>query len=177
MLLGKVKWFDNNKGYGFILPLDEKEKELGEVFVHHERIKKNGFKTLKENQLISYSKMETVNGIMAEVVIPIESTVTEAMESLIVDFCKAFFIEENNENLNKLIYGIVQIFIYKKMKDSSLKITKEEMIEKIKWEEIQVILNDKTFPFKVKKGLEIYVNDINFDKEIHENLIKNIKNN
>lgn len=176
MLLGKVKWFDNNKGYGFILPLDEKEKDSGEVFVHHERIKKNGFKTLKENQLISYTKKETVNGIMAEIVIPIESTVTEAMESIIVDFCKEFFMESSDENLNKLIYGMVQIFIYRKMKDSSLKITKSVIVENISWDEINNILEDKTYPFKVKKGLEIYVNDIDFNEEVHENIIKNLKN-
>jgi CspA family cold shock protein len=175
MLLGKVKWFDNNRGFGFILPLDESEKENGEVFVHHERIKKNGFKTLKENQLVNYIKTETVNGIMAEKVIPIESSLIESMESIIVDFCKSFFAEQEGEHLNKLIYGISQIFIYKKMKDASIKMTKDTVFNCLDWIVINDIYEDRKYPIKVKKGLEIYLAEIDFDEMFHNEIIQSFK--
>jgi CspA family cold shock protein len=175
MLLGKVKWFDNNKGFGFILPLDEGEKENGEVFVHHERIRKNGFKTLKENQLVNYIKTKTVNGIMAEEVIPIESSLIESMESIIVDSCKGFFAEQEGEHLNKLIYGISQIFIYQKMKDASTKMTKDNVFNCLDWAVLNDIYEDKKYPIKVKKGLEIYLIEIDFDEMFHNEIIKSFK--
>jgi cold shock protein len=46
---GTVKWFSNQKGYGFI----EKE-EGGDVFVHFSAISGNGFKTLSEGDKVSF---------------------------------------------------------------------------------------------------------------------------
>ena len=49
MATGKVKWFNNSKGYGFI------EKEGGgDVFVHYTAIKGEGFKTLNEGQEVEF---------------------------------------------------------------------------------------------------------------------------
>jgi CspA family cold shock protein len=49
MATGKVKWFNNSKGYGFI------EKEGGgDVFVHYTAIQGDGFKTLNEGQLVEF---------------------------------------------------------------------------------------------------------------------------
>jgi CspA family cold shock protein len=46
---GKVKWFNDSKGYGFI------EQESGDdVFVHHSSIQGEGFKTLKEGQDVEF---------------------------------------------------------------------------------------------------------------------------
>ena len=47
---GTVKWFDNKKGYGFITPT-EGGKDL---FVHMTEIQMDGFKTLNEDQRVSY---------------------------------------------------------------------------------------------------------------------------
>ncbi len=46
---GKVKWFNENKGFGFI----ENEKG-GDVFVHFSSIQGDGFKTLNEGQRVSF---------------------------------------------------------------------------------------------------------------------------
>jgi len=50
MQAGKVKWFDNSKGYGFITPSDGGN----DVFVHFSAIKQDGFKTLAEGQDVSF---------------------------------------------------------------------------------------------------------------------------
>ena len=57
---GKVKWFNDAKGYGFI------EAEDGvDVFVHYSVIQTEGFKTLREGQEVSYSFQETPKGRQA----------------------------------------------------------------------------------------------------------------
>lgn len=46
---GRVKWFNNSKGYGFI------EKDSGgDVFVHYSAIQCDGFKTLNEGQIVGF---------------------------------------------------------------------------------------------------------------------------
>jgi len=47
---GTVKWFSNDKGFGFITPSDDSK----DVFVHHSAIQGGGFKSLAEGQSVSY---------------------------------------------------------------------------------------------------------------------------
>ena len=49
MARGKVKWFNNKKGYGFITPEGGQD-----VFVHHTAIQGDGFKTLEEGQDVEF---------------------------------------------------------------------------------------------------------------------------
>jgi len=55
---GTVKWFSNEKGYGFIVP-DDGGKDL---FVHHSNIEGEGFKTLQEGQKVEYEAAEGRKG-------------------------------------------------------------------------------------------------------------------
>ena len=50
MPTGKVKWFNEKKGYGFIEPDDGSE----DVFVHYSSIQQDGFRTLNEGQPVEY---------------------------------------------------------------------------------------------------------------------------
>ncbi len=58
---GKVKWFNKDKGYGFI------GREDGEdVFVHYTSIISKGFRTLEEDQRVSFDVVEDKKGLKAE---------------------------------------------------------------------------------------------------------------
>ena len=60
MSKGTVKWFNNQKGYGFIL--DEAGKD---VFVHYSGLVMEGFKTLEEGQAVEFTLTEGAKGPQA----------------------------------------------------------------------------------------------------------------
>ncbi|HET9073976.1 MAG TPA: cold-shock protein [Solirubrobacteraceae bacterium] len=64
MPTGTVKWFSDEKGFGFITP-DESGKDL---FVHHTAIQGQGFKTLAEGQRVSYEAEQGPKGPAAGLV-------------------------------------------------------------------------------------------------------------
>lgn len=57
---GRVKWFNNEKGYGFI---DYKDNE--DIFVHYSAINHEGYKTLTEGQYVEFKLLETTKGYQA----------------------------------------------------------------------------------------------------------------
>ncbi len=57
---GKVKWFNPDKGYGFI-----ETEEGGDVFVHFSAIQSEGFKTLEEGQSVEFEVVEGNRGAQA----------------------------------------------------------------------------------------------------------------
>ena len=61
MATGKVKWFDSSKGFGFIAP-DDGSKD---VFAHHTAIQGDGYKSLDENQEVTYDVTEGQKGPQA----------------------------------------------------------------------------------------------------------------
>lgn len=66
MSTGTVKWFNSDKGYGFIKP-DDGSKDL---FVHHNEIQMDGYKTLNENQKVEYEVGQGQKGPCALAVKP-----------------------------------------------------------------------------------------------------------
>ena len=66
MPTGKVKWFDNAKGFGFIR-CDGYEKD---IFVHYSNIVADGFRTLAEGDSVSFDLVESPKGLKAENVTP-----------------------------------------------------------------------------------------------------------
>ncbi|MFK7731198.1 MAG: cold shock domain-containing protein CspD [Pseudomonadales bacterium] len=61
MQKGVVKWFNNAKGYGFILPEDDN----GDIFAHYSAIEMDGYKTLKAGQRVSFETEEGPKGLHA----------------------------------------------------------------------------------------------------------------
>ncbi|MBV1874782.1 MAG: cold shock domain-containing protein [Gammaproteobacteria bacterium] len=58
---GKIKWFNDSKGYGFI------EQENGDdVFVHFRAIRGEGFLSLQDGQTVKYNVTESEKGLLAE---------------------------------------------------------------------------------------------------------------
>ena len=59
--LGKVKWFNNKKGFGFI-----ERASGGDVFVHYSAILSDGYKTLKEGDSVKFTITQGPKGFQAE---------------------------------------------------------------------------------------------------------------
>ncbi|MCS6902829.1 MAG: cold-shock protein [Candidatus Bipolaricaulota bacterium] len=66
MPTGKVKWFNDAKGYGFL----EQDNGGPDVFVHFSAIKAEGFKTLREGQAVSFDIQQDAKGPRAANVVP-----------------------------------------------------------------------------------------------------------
>ena len=63
-MIGKVKWFSAEKGYGFL-----EREDGGDVFVHFSAIQDQGFKTLTEGQQVEFDIVEGARGPQAANVI------------------------------------------------------------------------------------------------------------
>jgi CspA family cold shock protein len=78
MSTGQVKWFNNAKGFGFILP----DGGGGDLFAHYSAITMEGYKTLKAGQAVSFDIIEGPKGLHAANIVPIKD---EAGSSLLPD--------------------------------------------------------------------------------------------
>lgn len=61
MASGKVKWFNNKKGYGFIA----QDPDGQDVFVHHTSILGSGYKTLDEGEIVTFEAICSKQGLKA----------------------------------------------------------------------------------------------------------------
>jgi len=62
MPTGTVKWFNNRKGYGFVVPDEQVEED---VFIHYSSIEMEGFKSLNEGQKINFELSDGPKGLHA----------------------------------------------------------------------------------------------------------------
>ncbi|NLC95597.1 MAG: cold shock domain-containing protein [Bacilli bacterium] len=62
---GKVKWFNNDKGYGFI----QTDNIADDIFVHYSQIVDKGYKTLQKNQMVEFELVRGDKGYQANNVI------------------------------------------------------------------------------------------------------------
>lgn len=62
MIQGKVKWFNNAKGFGFVVP----EGSTEDIFAHFSQIKMDGYKTLKPGQPVQFDVVQGEKGKHAE---------------------------------------------------------------------------------------------------------------
>lgn len=67
MTVGTVKWFNAEKGFGFIAP----EDGSADVFVHYSAIQSSGYRSLEENQKVEFDVTQGPKGLQAENVAPI----------------------------------------------------------------------------------------------------------
>lgn len=68
MATGKVKWFSDSKGFGFIQ--SDEQGEARDIFVHFTEIARDGYKTLLPGQLVEFELIDSPKGLQAKNVIP-----------------------------------------------------------------------------------------------------------
>ena len=68
MTIGTVKWFNGEKGYGFITPDGGKDPD---VFVHFSAIQATGYRSLEENQRVEFDVQQGQKGPQADAVRPV----------------------------------------------------------------------------------------------------------
>ena len=68
MAAGTVKWFNSEKGYGFIA-----QNDGADVFVHHSAIQMNGYRSLEEGQAVEFELKEGPKGLQAVEVRPVSA--------------------------------------------------------------------------------------------------------
>lgn len=65
MAKGKVKWFSDAKGYGFI-QTEEDSNEGKDIFVHYSEIIKDGYRSLTQGQMVEFELTDTAKGLQAK---------------------------------------------------------------------------------------------------------------
>ncbi len=77
MSTGQVKWFNNAKGFGFILPDDGGS----DLFAHYSSIGMEGYKTLKAGQMVSFDVVEGPKGLHAANIVALDETASPQEQS------------------------------------------------------------------------------------------------
>jgi CspA family cold shock protein len=77
MAIGKVKWFNNAKGYGFLNASNVDH----DIFIHYSSIEMEGYKYLKAGQVVEYNLQDGPKGLHAVNIKPFEESREDAFES------------------------------------------------------------------------------------------------
>lgn len=77
MATGRVKWFNNSKGYGFIVPDGSGE----DLFAHYSSIQSGGFRTLNENDRVEFDVQQGPKGLQAVNIKTVQSSEEETSDS------------------------------------------------------------------------------------------------
>ncbi|MEX0604205.1 MAG: cold shock domain-containing protein CspD [Marinobacter sp.] len=77
MPIGKVKWFNNAKGYGFII----EEGCSDDLFAHFSSVQMDGYKTLKAGQAVTFDKKPSDKGVHAVNIVPVDQPQKQSAES------------------------------------------------------------------------------------------------
>lgn len=102
MAIGRVKWFSNEKGYGFIEAVESKQ----DVFVHFSDIVMEGYKTLKENAMVFFVLEQGAKGPGARHVCPLNEAEAEGLHNGATDMpVPAAPIEVAQEAFEQPPYG------------------------------------------------------------------------
>lgn len=68
---GKVKWFNNTKGYGFIIAAGRSDDDNEDLFAHYSAIQMDGYKTLKAGQSVTFEVIQGPRGLHAVNIAPV----------------------------------------------------------------------------------------------------------
>ena len=85
MQTGIVKWVNNAKGFGFILP----ENGGADIFAHYSTINMDGYKTLKAGQAVSFDTVNGPKGLHASNIQAAATTSQEGIDSVVDPTCEA----------------------------------------------------------------------------------------
>ncbi len=69
MMIGRIKWFNNERGYGFI-----EYNDYEDIFVHYSNILQDGYRTLEQGQLVQFKLLETAKGFQALEIVTLPET-------------------------------------------------------------------------------------------------------
>lgn len=69
MMIGGIKWFNNERGYGFI-----EYNDYEDIFVHYSNILQDGYRTLEQGQLVQFKLLETAKGFQALEIVTLPET-------------------------------------------------------------------------------------------------------
>ena len=68
-MIGGIKWFNNERGYGFI-----EYNDYEDIFVHYSNILQDGYRTLEQGQLVQFKLLETAKGFQALEIVTLPET-------------------------------------------------------------------------------------------------------